>query len=979
MKIRQMKLRWNFLKFISSMLTCIIVFSPAWGSGIASELNGPDGLKQSGGWLAGRSSTLAWKGDLIIIGGSLPGVAMAKLAAGMKKKVLLIEPGPVLGTELSAQWDMLVPAGWFANELAQICAPQGGCKDGRFDPFIATLAFDRMMESAGVYCLVCTLPIRPVAGADGMLSGVEIVGKSGRQLVTAPLVVDASPGAAFAFRAAGLSAPMPSALTRRIYVHGIPASGLPKRISVPESLQFSGNRVEIKPAVWPQEVILEFSLLPSANTGKIPGAAVTYHKVMELMQYLKKENPDFAKALLVDIAPDYNGDFAAISPDSLRPLENTGITPIPDSVKAITDRQWSTEFLEKVFAARPQRILPAPVMPDRIKTVETAELSAAVERQFPSVNLPHAPLRWHEPSEIVVVGCGTAGSFAALAAAEQGARVTALDALWLPGGTGTAGRVFGYYHGVNAGMQKAIDAKVQAAQAATGPANGPHPVAKAETIWRELERAGVQFGVKGRVFGVLKNGNAVTAVLAAAEDGYHVYPCRVAVDATGDGDLAAAAGAKFSMGRESDGFMLFYGYLPVSAGKGKTSYFVNGANNAMGYVDPTDTLDYSRAHFSGRAELWKMGPFTPDKHFCTLAPLLGVRQGRSIRGPVVLTADDFAEGRSWPDKVCSMSCNYDRGGFFALENEWIRRWVVMFGLFPYVRTGEIPYRCLYPAGVEGVLLSCRAFSVEHDLASLTRMKRDMQQLGEICGLAAAMAVKSGRHPSAIDVSELQNMLRERGILPTAPPDKILDVPAGQLLKLLGGEQNGLAMWRLSRLPENAAPDWNAFAGSETDRRKLFCAAVAAAMRGSKMPPPLIQILEKTVDDRIDGPRLGNRSSALCVVASLALAYARAPGAVERIAALLEESPRLRFLSQPDIALLYHALGTLGGDNAIQAIRKHLSTTKPPKTIGDYQLQFAGVHELQTMGCKDESPRLEPLLNSDNFMVRKAAMRLLNNK
>ena len=267
MKIRQMKLRWNFLKFISSMLTCIIVFSPAWGSGIAPELNGPDGLNQAGGWLAGRSSTLAWKGDLIIIGGSLPGVAMAKLAAGMKKKVLLIEPGPVLGTELSAQWDMLVPAGWFANELAQICAPQGGCKDGRFDPFIATLAFDRMMESAGVYCLVCTLPIRPVAGADGMLSGVEIVGKSGRQLVTAPLVVDASPGAAFAFRAAGLSAPMPSALTRRIYVHGIPASGLPKRISVPESLQFSGNRVEIKPAVWPQEVILEFSLLPSADTG----------------------------------------------------------------------------------------------------------------------------------------------------------------------------------------------------------------------------------------------------------------------------------------------------------------------------------------------------------------------------------------------------------------------------------------------------------------------------------------------------------------------------------------------------------------------------------------------------------------------------------------------------------------------------------------------------------------------------------------
>ena len=98
-----------------------------------------------------------------------------------------------------------------------------------------------------------------------------------------------------------------------------------------------------------------------------------------------------------------------------------------------------------------------------------------------------------------------------------------------------------------------------------------------------------------------------------------------------------------------------------------------------------------------------------------------------------------------------------------------------------------------------------------------------------------------------------------------------------------------------------------------------------------------------------------------------------------MASLLEEAPHLKFLSPPDIALLYHALGSLGGEDAVLAIRRHLSTTKPPESIDDYQLQFAAVRELQRMGCMDESQRLKPLIRSDNFMVRKAAMRLADDK
>lgn len=406
---------------------------------------------------------------------------------------------------------------------------------------------------------------------------------------------------------------------------------------------------------------------------------------------------------------------------------------------------------------------------------------------------------------------------------------------------------------------------------------------------------------------------------------------------------------------------------------------VRGANNMLGCADATDTLDYSRAHFEGRAGLWKQGPFTSEKHFCTLATLLGMRQSRTIHGPVLLGAEDFSGGKSWPDKVCSMSSNFDRAGFFALESEWMQRWIVLFGLWPQLWTGEIPYRCLYPEGVEGLLLACRAFSVEHDVQSLARMQRDMQQLGEICGSAAALAIKSGKLPSKISVSKLQDVLRQKGILPLNPPEKVLDLSAQELLKELGGQQNGIAMWRLSRLKSKDAPDWKLFAETEKDNRKLFCGAVAACLSHQMPPPTLLKILEQAFDARQEGPILGERSSPLCIVAGVALSHAKAPGIVDRLTELLGGVTKYPFIRLMDIALLFHALEISGEKTAIQPIRNYLATRNEPKTTDEFQLLFAGIRVLQSLGCFEESSRLKNHLDSENFLLQKAGLRLATEK
>ena len=929
-------------------------------------------------WLSGRTSTVDWSGDLIILGATLTGVALALLAARMNKKVLLIENGPSLGTEVSLHWNGFISPGWFADELSLISKLYGGFRDGWFDPFINTLAIDRLTTFDGVSCLVCVTATRPVNNKAGLINGLEIVGKSGRQIVTASRIIDAGIGLTFSRRILGLATLKKISGTCRMYLHGVERTVMGTRIKVAEVLHIKNNEVEIFPAIWPDESILQFTYYASENQyNNTPLSADNYHRGIVLLEYLRRQNPAFTRVLLVDIAPEGQPDFNSDTSTTFPALESTGLYPVPESLKAISDKSSAVSFLTEIFGTEPQRALNnASVLPENEnEMIATCELSAASERNLETCLLPVATVKWHPTSDVVVVGCGTGGAFAAIAAAQQGSQVTVLDALGIPGGTGIRSKVHSYYHGINSGMQVTIDQKITQTMSITGNASGYHPIAKAETLFEEMVGAGVTFGVNGRLFGVTKNGKAVTGVIVACQDGYHGYPCRVAIDSTGDGDLAAAAGAKYSIGRTSDGLPFFFGYLPSTVIKGGSGWVVRGANNMLGCADATDTLDYSRAYFEGRAALWKQGPFTNEKHYCTLATLLGMRQSRTIHGPVVLGAEDFSNGKSWPDKVCSMSSNFDRAGFFALESEWMQRWIVLFGLWPQLWTGEIPYRCLYPEGVEGILLACRAFSVEHDVQSLARMQRDMQQLGEICGLAAAFAIKSGKMPSKINVYALQEILRQKGILPLNPPENILAVSSQELLKELGGKQNGIAMWRLSQLRKKDAPDWKLFSETEKDDRKLLCGAIAACLSDTMPPPALLKILEKTIDERLEGPVLGERSSPLCIVAGLSLSYAKAPGIVDRLVELLADVTKYPFIRIMDIALIYNALHISGKEKAIQPIRNHLSKLALPKTTDEYQLLFAGVRVLQSLGCFDESYRLKSHLDSDNLLIKKAGLRL----
>lgn len=920
--------------------------------------------------LAPRHSHVLWSGDVVVLGATWAGLAAAQTCAARGWRTCLVEAGPALGTETSAWWRTDLPDGPCFARARALAQGRGMPADGPADLVLTTIAFDQVMDEAGVACFVRVLPTRAVAGDDGLLTGVEVVGKSGRQLVRAGLVIDATPGRSFARSLANQPSQVAGRVVRRLYVAGasLPPGG--REWQAPGYHSLGCDWLSASPAAWPGEAVLAFSMKISASENEDRILARSLTLAGDLFAWLRANDPDFAQANLVDVAPGVEHVAMACE---LPELENTGIWIAPEKTAAAAD---------SIASLAPGASAPLPERPDgAAETVATCELCGAPEQDLPPCELPPAMARKHDPSDVVVAGYGTGGAFAALAAAEEGLAVTVVDPAPIPGGIGSAGRIHSYYHGLRGGMQDRLDEGIAGQGARDGKVTGYHPVGRADVMSQAMQnQTGLTVHAGHFVFGVVRENDRVVAVLTAAEDGYHAFPCQIAIDGTGDGDLAAAAGAPMTLGREGDGFPQPYSYTPTLMA-GDT---LRHHNFDAGWVDPTDTIDFSRAHFEGRERIWNWRLHTPEKHYCTLASLLGIRESRFVQGPLTLTFDDFMQGRTYPDSVCSARAHHDNHAMdYAEESEWSRRHVVMFGLWQFLLQGDIPYRALLPSEVEGLLIACRALSVDHDLHQLVRMQRDMQVVGEICGVAAALALRHGVLPRNVDVAELRSALKERGIGP-APAQPVLDLPNDELLDRLGKEnETGLAMWRLAQRTGDRAPDWEAFLRDEPDPDRRFRGAVAAAEAGIATPAVLAE-LERCADALEVGKPLGRKSPARSIVAALALADLNAPGAAGRIGAILASD----IPSPTDALLLLKALADLGDPAGGAVVKRFLAANEgnafPERLWGvsdgspasfRYAIDIRAVRTLVALGCRDERNRLAPYLDHPQLLVRRHARRV----
>ncbi|WP_432876951.1 FAD-dependent oxidoreductase [Kribbella sp. CA-245084] len=469
-------------------------------------------------------------------------------------------------------------------------------------------------------------------------------------------------------------------------------------------------------------------------------------------------------------------------------------------------------------------------------------------------------------TDVTVVGGGTSGMTAAIAAAQEGAKVVLVELDDSIGGVGIRAGVHFYYFGSPAGLQMEIDRAARAVPGILNRAHGYHPASKLEVVSALLERHSVTILTSAVVADVVLDSGRVIAVVVETDEETVRIDSSVTVDCTGDGDVAALAGAQFELGRAWDGATNTFSLVPRFVDdKGYLSF----SNFDSGWVDPTDPGDISRAYRLGRRTAWR-GRNPTDTHYLTLGPRIGIREGRRIVGDYVLTQADLVADRHFPDVVMRCVSHHDtHARDLANESDTTQIWIAILGL-RMLRFGcGIPYRCLLPRGIEGLLVGCRALSQDQDSGAAFRMQRDMHKLGEVAGVAAAHAVAEGVPPRRLDVSKLQERLVDRGVLDrdelehiarpwtfagslrsaTAPPE------VGVLVDLLGTPDESIASWWLLQYGDAGIGRLRGFLNDpETTSRSA--AALCLGLLGDRSAVPhLVEIVVRGDEDR-PGPELG---------------------------------------------------------------------------------------------------------------------------
>jgi len=349
--------------------------------------------------------------------------------------------------------------------------------------------------------------------------------------------------------------------------------------------------------------------------------------------------------------------------------------------------------------------------------------------------------------DVVVVGGGTSGTPAAIAAARAGAKVLVVEYLNVLGGVGTDGMICGYYDGNHCGFTEEFKARV----AAVPPGGGYY--SRAETWRRMCRESGVEvwFGAMG--VGVVMEGGKVAGVRVGTEHGPVEVRAKCVIDATGNCDIAAAAGAKTE-------FINAEEFALQSAGQSPHRLARAGINSDFGYLDDSNADDlwlFMLRARAGAPDAWDIAKM-PDS-----------RERRRVIPDHLLSAQDVSANRPFPDTVAQPLSRQDAHGYIRdiyayvapdsgqMKDGLSGRRRVQFSV-------NVPLRSLLPKGLSGIAVIGVGAGVERDVQPIIRMQADLMNMGYSVGTAAAMAAKNGGDFRAIDLAALRAKLVEKGIL-----------------------------------------------------------------------------------------------------------------------------------------------------------------------------------------------------------------------
>jgi hypothetical protein len=179
-------------------------------------------------------------------------------------------------------------------------------------------------------------------------------------------------------------------------------------------------------------------------------------------------------------------------------------------------------------------------------------------------------------------------------------------------------------------------------------------------------------------------------------------------------------------------------------------------------IDPLDPDDLTRAEVEARRQVTQLVAFfrerVPGFERCRLAATatqIGVRESRRIVGEYVLTRDDVLQARAFDDAVARSAYPIDIHNPAGSGTTTHR--------LPPGQSYEIPYRCLLPRGVDGLLVAGRCISTTHEALASARLTPTVMTLGQAAGTAAALAAQENLRPRDVSAALLRERLSAAGV------------------------------------------------------------------------------------------------------------------------------------------------------------------------------------------------------------------------
>ncbi len=416
--------------------------------------------------------------------------------------------------------------------------------------------------------------------------------------------------------------------------------------------------------------------------------------------------------------------------------------------------------------------------------------------------------------DVLVIGAGSAGIAAALAAARSGAKTMLIDPAGFPGGTLVSGlAILGCHDGEKQVVRGLFQEMVDRLRARDGVEGDPAEttainvdVEKLKILLLEmLHEAGVELRLHTVFARAEMEGRRIRAAVVEGKGGRTALAASQYIDTTGDADLALSAGVPVEKGRKRDGrvqpmtmmfavgnidkaaFAAWGGYPALEklycevatredfrnprranlsciwGPSSRTGEFAFNVTRVL-ESDGSDARSLSRAEIEGRLQVWEfmeqfLKPHVPGfarSYIVWTAAKIGVRETRRIVGEYVITRDDIWDFVKFPDVINCGSYPIDIHSPTDATTEF------PMDHFYGGKYWTIPYRALVPLEVDNLMVAGRCLSATHEAMAAVRCMANTIGMGEAAGFAAALSARGGVQPRSLDYRDVQRALLKHG-------------------------------------------------------------------------------------------------------------------------------------------------------------------------------------------------------------------------